>query len=183
MSKKKIGIILGSLRKGSYSRSVANCLMENAPDGLELDIIEIGNLPLYNQDFDTDYPESYLKFKEEVKAADGLIFITPEHNRSIPAALKNALDVGSRPWGQSVWSGKPGAIISLSPGALSGFGANHHLRQPCSFLNIYMMSNPECYLGNIDKAMDENGKLSCERTVNLLNDFMTSYVNWISDFE
>lgn len=183
MSKKKIGIILGSLRKGAYSRCVANCLIENAPESLELKIIGIGDLPLYNQDFDADYPAPYLKFKEEVKAVDGLIFITPEHNRSIPAALKNALDVGSRPWGQSVWSGKPGAIISLSPGALSGFGANHHLRQPCSFLNIYMMSSPECYLGGIDKGIDENGKLSCDKTVSFLNDFMTSYVKWINNFE
>lgn len=123
-----VAVIVGSLRKASINRMVANALAELAPAGLKLGIVEIGQLPLYNQDGDDDPPAEWTAFRERVRAADSVLFVTPEYNRSVPAALKNALDVGSRPYGKSAWSGKPGAVVSASPGGIGGFGANHHLR-------------------------------------------------------
>lgn len=127
----KIGIILGSLRKESFSKKIANNVASLFPEGYEAEIVEIGNLALYNQDFDDEnnVPAEYTAFRNKMKEIDAVLFITPEYNRSVPAVLKNALDVGSRPYGASVWDGKPAAIISQSPGSLSAFGANHHLRQ------------------------------------------------------
>jgi len=180
MNKKKIGIIIGSLRKDSYSRIIANWAIEHAPENLELHIIEIGNLPMYNQDFDEDYPKEYIAFKDALKAMDGYLFVTPEHNRSMPAALKNALDVASRPWGKSVWAGKPGAVISLSTGAIGGFGATHHLRQSMAFLDVAMMQQPECYLGDIAECVNDKGELFSERTTKFLKSFLKSYANWVA---
>lgn len=158
---KTIGIFVGSLRKESFSKKIAKNIVEMAPAGFEFKIINIGELPLYNQDFDDDNqaPASYDTFRQEVKSLDGFLFITPEYNRSIPGVLKNALDVGSRPYGQSVWDGKPGAVFSNSPGNLSGFGANHHLRQCLVFLNVLVMQQPEVYLADIHKALNDDGQL------------------------
>ncbi|WP_353148822.1 NAD(P)H-dependent oxidoreductase [Chryseobacterium sp.] len=175
-----IGLIAGSLRKESFSKKIAKALVGMAPDGFEFKIISIGNLPIYNQDFD-DYqnvPESYLKFREEVRNIAGVIFITPEHNRSVPAALKNAIDVGSRPAGKSVWNGKPGAVFSNSPGNLSAFGANHHLRQSLVFLNIPVMQQPEVYLPHINKVWDEEGNLKDEDTKGFLQKAVDAYIEW-----
>jgi chromate reductase len=115
-----VAVIVGSLRKGSLNRQVANALAELAPATLKLDIIDIGHLPIYNQDGDEEPPASWTEFRDRIRAADGVLFVTPEHNRSVPAALKNALDVGSRPYGKNVWSGKPGAVVSASPGGIGG---------------------------------------------------------------
>lgn len=159
--KKNIGIFVGSLRKESFSKKIAKNLIDMAPSGYEFKIIDIGELPIYNQDFDDDnqVPSIYTHFREEVKDLAGVIFVTPEYNRSIPGVLKNAIDVGSRPYGKSVWDGKPGAVISNSPGNLSGFGANHHLRQCLVFLNVLVMQQPEIYLADIHKAVGDDGKL------------------------
>ncbi|ROI01148.1 NAD(P)H-dependent oxidoreductase [Chryseobacterium sp. G0240] len=175
-----IGLIAGSLRKESFSKKIAKALVGMAPDGFEFKIISIENLPIYNQDFD-DYqnvPESYLKFREEIRNIAGVIFITPEHNRSVPAALKNAIDVGSRPAGKSVWNGKPGAVFSNSPGNLSAFGANHHLRQSLVFLNIPVMQQPEVYLPHINKVWDEDGNLKDEDTKDFLQKAVDAYIEW-----
>jgi chromate reductase len=161
---REVAVIVGSLRKDSINRKVANALVELAPASLNLTIIEIGNLPLYNQDDDEVPPASWSAFRDRIKAADAVLFVTPEYNRSVPAALKNALDVGSRPYGKNAWNGKPGAVVSASPGAIGGFGANHHLRQSFVFLNIPAMPQPEAYLGHADKLFDANGKLSNEGT-------------------
>jgi chromate reductase, NAD(P)H dehydrogenase (quinone) len=126
-------VIVGSLRRGSINRKVANALVELAPEGLKLSIVEIGQLPIYDQDGDENPPAEWTAFRERIRAADAVLFITPEHNRSVPAALKNALDVGSRPYGKNAWNGKPGAVVSASPGGIGGFGANHHLRQSLVF--------------------------------------------------
>ena len=126
-------VMVGSLRKDSINRKVANALVELAPATLKLSIIEIGHLPIYNQDGDENPPAAWTEFRERIRAADAVLFITPEHNRSVPAALKNAIDIGSRPYGKSAWSGKPGAVVSASPGGIGGFGANHHLRQSLVF--------------------------------------------------
>lgn len=174
-----VGVIIGSLRKDSINRKVANVLAEVAPSQLKLNFIDIGNLPLYNQDLDQAPPSQWLDFRDQIKQSDAILFVTPEHNRSMPAALKNALDIGSRPYGQSAWNGKPGAVISASPGAIGGFGANHHLRQSLVFLNIPSMQQPEAYLGAADKLFDETGKMTNEGTRKFLQGFMEGYHKWV----
>jgi chromate reductase len=173
-----VAVIVGSLRKDSINRKVANALAELAPEGLELNIVEIGQLPIYNQDGDEDPPAEWTAFRERIKAADAVLFVTPEHNRSVPAALKNAIDIGSRPYGKSAWSGKPGAIVSASPSGIGGFGANHHLRQSLVFLNIPTMAQPEAYIGGADKLFDPAGKLSNDGTRKFLQTFMQAYAAW-----
>jgi chromate reductase, NAD(P)H dehydrogenase (quinone) len=175
-----VAVIVGSLRKDSINRKIANALVGLAPASLQLTIIEIGNLPLYNQDEDQAPPASWSAFRERIRAADAVLFVTPEYNRSVPAALKNALDVGSRPYGKNVWDGKPGAVVSASPGAIGGFGANHHLRQSFVFLNIPAMQQPEVYLGHADKLFDADGKLANEGTRKFLEGFMQAFAAWIA---
>src|SRR5208282_2971652 len=174
-----VAVIVGSLRKDSINRKVANALVELAPAALKLSVIEIGQLPIYNQDGDENPATEWTAFRERIKAAGAVLFVTPEHNRSVPAALKNALDVGSRPHGANVWSGKPGAVVSASPGAIGGFGANHHLRQSLVFLNVPAMAQPEVYLGGADKLFDGNGKLVNDGTRKFLQGFMQAYEAWI----
>jgi len=180
MKNKSIGVFVGSLRKGSFTRSVANYLVKVAPGNFELKFLDIGNLPLYNQDLDENPPEAWTKFRAEVKALDGFLFMTPEHNRSFPAALKNALDVASRPYGSSAWNGKPGAIVSVSPGALGGFGANHHLRQVLTFVNVPVMQQPEGYVGNVMASLDEKGELVGSGLQDFLKQYMDAFVQWIN---
>lgn len=173
-------VLVGSLRKASFNRMLANALISLAPSSLKLDIVEIGGLPLYNQDLDTDPPPAeWTAFRKRVKAADAILFVTPEYNRSVPAVLKNALDVGSRPYGSSVWDRKPGAIVSSSPGAIGAFGANHHLRQSLVFLNVPIMQQPEAYVSHVDKLFDEHGKVVSDGTRKFLQDFMQAFANWV----
>lgn len=176
----KIGVVIGSLRKGSFSQSIANNVVGLFPSDYEIEFVEIANLPLYNQDYDEQDIAEYTSFRNQVKALDAVLFVTPEHNRSIPAALKNALDVGSRPYGQNVWDGKPAAIISHSPSNLSGFGANHHLRQPLAFLNMQVLQQPEAYLANVHEMLDENGKINRQDTVEFLQSFVNAFINLIN---
>ena len=175
---KTIGIITGSLRKNSFSGSIADYVKDHAPEGYVFKTIDIGGLPLYNQDYDGEELKEYTEFRNEVKALDAVLFITPEHNRSIPAALKNALDIGSRPYGANVRSSKPGAVISQSPGGIGGFGANHHLRQVLSFLNVLTLAQPEAYIGAYHTLIDENGALSNEATKEFLDGFLAAFAAW-----
>ncbi len=175
-----IAVFVGSLRKESLNRKLAKALAELAPSSLKLEIVEIGQLPLYNQDFDEDPSPVYVEFRARVRAADGVLFITPEYNRSVPGALKNALDVASRPYGQSAWNGKPGAVISASPSAIGGFGANHHLRQSLVFLNVPAMQQPEAYIGGADKLFDASGKLANDGTRKFLQQFIEAFANWVA---
>ena len=175
-----IAVIVGSLRKDSINLKVAHALAALAPSGLKLGIVDIAQLPLYNQDGDDNPPAAWTTFRERIKAADGVLFVTPEHNRSVPAALKNAIDVGSRPYGKSAWSGKPGAVVTASPGGIGGFGANHHLRQSLVFLNVPAMAQPEAYLGHADKLFDGDGKLVNDGTRKFLQDFMQAYAAWVT---
>jgi chromate reductase len=163
---KKIGILVGSLRKASFSRSIALEMQRQLPATVESHIIQIGHLPLYNQDFEEpgQLPESYAAFRKEIEGYDGFLFITPEYNRSYTAVLKNALDVASRPYGDSKWSKKPAAVVSVSPGNLSGFGANHHLRQVLTVLNMPTVQQPEAYIGNVVNLLDEQGRVQNEDT-------------------
>jgi chromate reductase, NAD(P)H dehydrogenase (quinone) len=176
----EVAIFVGSLRKDSINRTVANALVELAPASLRLNIIEIGQLPIYNQDQDGNPPAVWTAFRERVKAADAVLFVTPEYNRSVPAPLKNALDIGSRRYGQSCWNGKPGAVVSASPGPIGGFGANHHLRQSLVFLNVPAMQQPEAYIGGADKLFDENGKLANDGTRSFLQQFMRAFADWVT---
>jgi chromate reductase, NAD(P)H dehydrogenase (quinone) len=175
-----VAVLVGSLRKDSINRKVANAIMELAPANLKHHIIDIGHLPMYNQDVEENPPAAWTQFRERIKTADAVLFVTPEHNRSVPAALKNALDVGSRPYGQSAWNGKPGAVVSASPGAIGGFGANHHLRQALVFLNVAAMAQPEAYLGGADKLFDAQGKLANEGTRKFLQGFVQAFGEWIT---
>ncbi|TWH47748.1 NADPH-dependent FMN reductase [Sporomusa sp. KB1] len=178
---KKIGILIGSLRNESFSKKIANALKTLAPASFEMEEVEIGNLSIYNQDFDDEGnpPSSWTEFRERVEKFDAILFITPEYNRSVPAVLKNALDVGSRPYGKNVWDGKPGAVVSVSPGGLSGFGANHHLRQSLVFLNVPTMQQPEAYIGNAATLFDVNGALINESSREFLQKFMDAFAVWV----
>ena len=176
---RKVSVFVGSLRKESFNLKVATALSGLAPASLALHIVEIGRLPFYNQDLEATPPAEWTAFREQVKASDAVLFVTPEYNRSVPAVLKNALDVGSRPYGQSVWNHKPGAVVSVSPGAIGGFGANHHLRQSLVFLNVPTLQQPEAYVGGADKLFDASGKLANEGTAKFLSGFMQAFADWI----
>ena len=178
MSTKKIAVFVGSLRKESFNRKIANELIKLAPDSLELEIVEIGHLAHYNQDMDENPPAEYTEFREKVKSADGVLFVTPEYNRSFSGVLKNAIDVASRPYGKNNWDGKPGAVVSVTMSSLGAMGANHHLRQPMVFLNVLMMQQPEAYIGNAPKLFNDNGEL-VEDTREFLQKFMDAYAKWV----
>ncbi|MCR8547281.1 NAD(P)H-dependent oxidoreductase [Salipiger sp. P9] len=177
---KHIAVIVGSLREGSYNRKLAQALVGLAPEGLDFSFVGTGDLPLYNPDLDEgDVPEAWTRFRKFVNAADAVLFVTPEYNRSLPASVKNALDVGSRPYGASVWDGKPSAIVTGSPGGIAGFGANHHLRQSLVFLNAPPMQQPEAYVGHIHEILDDEGRLTNEDTKAFLGGFMSAFAAWI----
>ena len=175
-----VAVVVGSLRKGSFSRKVALALAGLAPAGCRLGIVEIGQLALYDQDVDEgDPPTAWLAFREQIKAADAVLFVTPEYNRSVPGCLKNAIDVGSRPYGQSAWDHKPAAIVSVSPGALGAFGANHHLRQSLVFLNMPILQQPEAYVGGVATLFRPDGSLASEGTQKFFQAFMAAFAAWI----
>lgn len=172
----KVGVVIGSIRKNSFSQQLAQNIVNLFPSGYEAEFIEIANLPLYNQDYDENTPEVYTTFREKVKSLDAVLFVTPEHNRSFPAALKNALDVGSRPYGSNVWDGKPALIVSQSPSPLSGFGANHHLRQVLAFLNMPVVQQPEVYIANVHELLGEDGKITRQDTIGFLQSAVDTFV-------
>lgn len=180
---KKIGFLVGSLRKDSYSQLVADTLNQLLPEGLVGEMIFIGDLPFYNEDLETDTPPAaWVRFRQEISHLDGVIFVTPEYNRSVPAVLKNAIDVGSRPYGFNCWDKKPGAVVSQSIGAISGFGANHHLRQSLVFVNMPILPQPEVYLASIQQLLDETGKIN-PNTQEFLSQFLQSFAAWLNYFQ
>jgi len=176
----RIAIVVGSLRRDSLNRRVAQSLCAFAGDRLDCDIVEIGHLPLYNQDSDADPPEVYRRFRDEIRSVDGVLFVTPEYNRGVPGVLKNAVDVGSRPYGESVWNQKPAAIVSASPGSIGGFGANHQLRQACVFLNMPVMQHPEAYLGRVsDDSFGDDGCLKEGPLKELILGLANAFADWV----
>lgn len=179
MKKLKIAVIVGSLRKESFNLKTAKALIKLAPETLSFEIINIANLPMFNQDLETTPPNEWVNFRKQIVDADGLLFLTPEYNRSVPGVLKNAIDVASRPYGHNTWDGKPAAIVSVSTGNISGFGANHHLRQSLVFVNVHTMAQPEAYIGGAASLFDEKGELTNDSTKKFLKSFMTSFGNWI----
>jgi chromate reductase len=177
---RRIAVILGSLRSNSNSERIARAIVAEAPKHLEFDTVPIGDLPFYNQDIETaSPPPAWTAFRNRLKAADAVLFVTPEYNRSVPAAVKNAIDVGSRPYGASAWDGKPAAVVSSSLGPISGFGANHHLRQSLVFLNMPTLQQPEMYLGSVGDWFDEAGKVKSENTRAFLRQFAAKFADWI----
>jgi chromate reductase, NAD(P)H dehydrogenase (quinone) len=176
---RKIAVLVGSLRKASISLKVAHAVVALSPAPLQFEFVEIGNLPLYNEEWERDVPPAVRDFRQHVAALDALLFVTPEYNRSVPGLLKNAIDVGSRPYGKSVWHGKPGAVISVSPGALGAFGANHHLRQSMVFLDVPMLQQPEMYISHAVKSFDDAGALINDSTREHLQKFLHAFAQWI----
>ena len=172
-----VAMVVGSLRKDSVSRKIANAFATLQPD-LRFNAVGIGDLPLFDQDREAEPPAEWVRFRQEIAACEALLFVTPEYNRSVPGALKNALDVGSRPYGQSVWSGKPGGVISVSPGAIGGFGANHHLRQSLVFLNVPLLSQ-EAYIGNAFSLFDDSDALINDGTRDFLRAQGKAFATWI----
>jgi len=176
----KIAIIVGSLREGSINRKVARSICGLRGDNLDCSMIEIGDLPLYNQDLDANPPEQWVRFRRQIGEADGVLFCSPEYNRGIPGVLKNAIDVGSRPYGQSVFDKKPAAIVTASPGSIGGFGSNHQIRQAAVFLNMPVMQQPEAYLGHVsDDSFDESGCLKDGALKDIITGLAHAFANWV----
>ena len=176
---RNVAIVVGSLRKESFNRKLANALIALSPPELSMRIVEIRDLPLYNQDDDANPPAASREFKSAINAADAVLFVTPEYNRSVPGVLKNAIDIASRPYGQSAWNGKPGAVISLSPGAIGAMGANLALRQSLVFLNVPTLQQPEAYIGHAAKLFDDGGNLAKDDTREFLQKFIAAFAAWI----
>lgn len=175
----KIAVIVGSLRKESYNRKVAQNLIKLAPASLALEIIEIGDLPFYNEDLDNDTPpESWSRFREQIKGVDGVLFFTPEYNRSYSAVIKNAIDVGSRPYGQNAWDGKPAGVVSVSIGGMAAFGANQHLRQALSFINTPCLQQPEAYIGNVANLLEDSGEFK-SGTKEFMQKYIDAFAAWV----
>lgn len=179
MKKCKIAVIVGSLRKESFNLKTAKEMMDMAPESLSMELLDISGLPWFNEDLEDNPPKQWESLREKIKNADGLLFFTPEYNRSVPGVLKNVIDVGSRPYGENSWDGKPAAIVSVSIGAISGFGANHHLRQSLVFVNVPTMAQPEAYIGGAAELFDDNGKLNNDSTKDFLNNYLKSFESWV----
>ena len=176
----KIAIIVGSLREGSLNRKMARAICAIRDDNLDCSMVEIVDLPLYNQDLDGNPPEQWVRFREQIASADGVLFVSPEYNRGIPGVLKNAIDIGSRPYGQSVFDKKPGAIVTVSPGSIGGFGANHQIRQAAVFLNMPIMQQPEAYLGHVtDDAFGDDGCLKDGPLKDLVTVLAHAFSSWV----
>ncbi len=176
---RKVAVVVGSLRRDSVTRKVARAIEALAPAHLNFEEVPIGELALFNQDFEQEPPPPYVEFRDRIRSADAVLFAAPEYNRSVPGGLKNAIDVGSRPYGHSVWNGKPAAVISVSPGAIGAFGANHHLRQSLVFLNMPVLQQPEAYVGNAMTLFDENGELANDGTAEFLRGLGIAFADWI----
>ena len=177
----KIAIIVGSLREGSINRKIARSICALRDDHLDCSMVEIGDLPLFNQDLERHPPEQWVRFKEQIAAVDGVLFCSPEYNRGMPGVLKNAIDVGSRPYGRSVWDRKPAAIVTASPGGIGGALSNHQIRQSCVFLNMPVMQQPEAYLGNVsDDSFDEDGKLKDGPLKDVVTKLAHAFSEWVT---
>ena len=174
-----VAVVVGSIRKDSINRKLGKALADLAPKHLSFDFADIAPLQLYNQDLDAAPPAEWVAFRDRVKKADAVLFMTPEYNRSVPGVLKNAIDVGSRPYGSSVWSKKPAAVVSASIGGISGFGANHHLRQSLVFLDMPTMQQPEAYIHVGNTFFDAEGKIADEKTRGFAQTIINTFAAWI----
>lgn len=176
----RVAMLVGSLRAGSINLKVAKSIAALAGDRLDVEIAKIADLPLYNEDLDPNPPAEWVRFREQIARMDGVIFCTPEYNRGVPGALKNAIDVGSRPPSEIVWAKKPTAVISVSPYLIGGFGANHQVRQLCAFLDMPMLQQPEAYLGRVtEDKFGSNDVVTDEPLKNILSKIVDAYVAWL----
>ncbi|WP_322030875.1 NAD(P)H-dependent oxidoreductase [Paraburkholderia sp. J76] len=175
----KIAVVVGSLRKDSFNRQLAHAVTSLAPADFTFEHLDIGVLPLYSQDYDADYPEVARRFKQQIEAADGLLFVTPEYNRSIPGVLKNALDWGSRPWGTNSWRGKPGAVLGTSVGATGTALSQQHLRNVLAYLDVALLGQPEMFIKHDTSRINEKGEIVSEDTRKFLQGFVDTYVTWV----
>jgi chromate reductase len=184
MSKQRpvVAVLVGSLRKGSFNKQLARALEKIAGDRAEFRHIRIDDLPLYNQDFDGDYPAVCKRLKDEIKACDAVLFVTPEYNRSVPGVLKNAIDIASRPYGHSAFSGKPGAVIGTSAGAMATALAQQHLRNICVFLDIPLLQQPEAFVRYSEGLFAQDGSVTDESVAKFLGNFVDKYLAWVSRF-
>src|SRR6185312_3603147 len=175
-----VAVVVGSLREASFNRRLALAVERLAPSNLQFDPVPIGSLPLYSQDFDADYPAAGRQLKEQVEAADALLFVTPEYNRSIPGVLKDALDLASRPWGTNSWAGKPGAVIGASIGGTGSALAQQHLRNVLAYLDVATLAQPEVFVQFKDDGLiDAEGHIASEGTQKFLQGFVDRYVAWV----
>ncbi len=178
MSVYRIAVVVGSLRKDSFNRALAKAMTKLAPADLTFQFVEIGDLPLYNQDDDGNPAESVKRLKNEIKSAQGVLFVSPEYNRSIPGVLKNALDQASRPYGQSAWSGKPAGILGVSPGAIGTALGQQHLRNVLAYLDMPTLGQPEAFTQMKEGLIDESGNIGEGRRA-FLQTWMDSFVDWV----
>lgn len=182
MKKYKIAVIVGSLRKESFNLKTAKAVMNMAPESMDMELLDISGLPMFNEDLEGNPPNEWVELRKKIQATDGLLFFTPEYNRSVTGVLKNAIDVGSRPYGENSWNGKPAGVVSVSIGNISGFGANHHLRQSLTFVNVPTMAQPEAYIGGAADLFDENGMLNNDSTKQFLKTFVEEFEKWVETF-
>lgn len=185
MDQKHIGLFLGSFRKESYSRKIANTVTAFFPkDTYKVTVLPLDELPLFNQDYEApgQTPESWLAYRQIGKELDGFLMVTPEYNRSVTPVLKNAIDIGSRPPRENFWDRLPGAIIGVSPGSLGGFGGQQHLRQSLASLGAYVMPNPETYIGGVIKLLDQEGHVQDPKTLAFLETVAKATLAWIDRF-
>jgi chromate reductase len=182
MSQIKIATIVGSLRKDSYNRRLARAVEKLAPAEFAFKHVQIGNLPLYSQDFDADYPAVATQLKKEIEAVDGLLFVTPEYNRSIPGVLKNAIDIASRPWGTNSFAGKPAGVIGTSIGSTGTALAQQHLRNVLSYLDVPVLAQPEVFIQFKDELIAEDGSIANDSTRKFVQGFVDKYVAWVKRF-
>lgn len=184
MSKQRpvVAVLVGSLRKDSLNRQLAHALEKIVGGRAEFRHIRIDDLPLYNQDFDGDYPAVCKRLKDDLKACDAVLFVTPEYNRSMPGVLKNAIDIASRPWGTNSFAGKPGAVIGTSSGAISTALAQQHLRNVCVFLDIPMLPQPEAFVRHHEGLFAGDGSVTDESVAKFLGHFVDKYLGWVGRF-
>ena len=178
MSTYPIAVIVGSLRRDSFNRQLANAIAKLAPPEFSFTQVDIGDLPLYNQDDDATPPPSVVRFKGQIAAARGLLFVTPEYNRSLPGVLKNAIDHGSRPYGQSAWAGKPAGVLGVSVGAIGTALAQQHLRNILAYLDVPTLGQPEAFIQAKDGLFDASGEIGAGSR-KFLQDWIDRYVAWI----
>lgn len=179
MEQKKVAIIIGSLRQASFNRKIANEFIRVAPENLKLEIVEIKDLTFFSEDVENNPPQSWVDFKQKIEASDAILFVSPEYNRTLPGVLKNAMEIGARPPKQNSWKGKPGAVVTVSPGAIGGLGANKTIREAAVSLNIPTMQQPEAYIGQIKDKLLEDGVTVNEKTEKFLKDFLEAFEKWI----
>nr|PZN82060.1 MAG: NADPH-dependent FMN reductase [Pseudomonadota bacterium] len=176
---KTVAVLVGSLRRESINRKFAESLAKLAAGRLDFRFVEIGDLPLYNEDLWADPPQSVLRMKREVEAADAVLFVTPEYNRYFTPAIKNAIDWGTRPWGQNSWSGKPSAVIGTSPGAIGTAAAQNSLKALLTVVDTVLMGQPEVYFAYKPELFDQDNNVVPGETRDFLNTWIDRFADWI----